>query len=317
MRVLPFLLRLLSFLLLALSLPTTRARADEGAARAHFEAGVRAYDEQRLADAAAEFERAYQLSPAWQVLYNLGSVYAALGDPVASVASYERYLQQADDSVSAERRAEVQAELTRQRSKIGFIHVSVDPPGAEVRVDARVVGHAPLSKPVAVSLGSHVVEISLEGYQGRRSEVLVGPGEPTVLAWPLSKHPATSSNTAATPRMRERGTVQRALGWSVATAGVGGLIAGSVMVAKGQLDHQKAVDLVNEDESMRMRAEQLEADADHRRTVGFAVLGVGAAVLLSGVITVWAAPRGLVPVEVTLAPLHSRDVRGASLLARF
>ena len=58
-------------------------------AKAHFRRGIEAYEAHRLSEAAAEFRMAYELSPAYKVLYNIGQVSAALGDAVAAVNAYE------------------------------------------------------------------------------------------------------------------------------------------------------------------------------------------------------------------------------------
>jgi tetratricopeptide (TPR) repeat protein len=108
-------------------------------AHRHYEAGVRAFDELRFADAAAEFERAYAQAPAWQVLYNLGTVYVALGRCVEAAATLERYLQQADDSVGPERPVQVQAEIAKQRAKTGSPGARVDASRTEITAPPQTV----------------------------------------------------------------------------------------------------------------------------------------------------------------------------------
>ena len=70
------------FVVLAASLVHTEAAvaqdASKAEANAHFEKRVAAVRVKRLVDAIEEFELAYKISPAFQVLYNIGQVNAAL-----------------------------------------------------------------------------------------------------------------------------------------------------------------------------------------------------------------------------------------------
>jgi tetratricopeptide (TPR) repeat protein len=72
-----------------------RRRADSG--RAHFEAG-------RYAEAALEFQAAYEAAPEPELLYNLGRCYHAAGLADRAAAEYQRYL---NTNPKADDRAEV------------------------------------------------------------------------------------------------------------------------------------------------------------------------------------------------------------------
>src|SRR5271163_3770938 len=49
-------------------------------ARQHFTRGVRLYEEDDFRTALIEFNRAYEIAPNWQVLYNIGQAYYQLRD---------------------------------------------------------------------------------------------------------------------------------------------------------------------------------------------------------------------------------------------
>lgn len=272
-------------------LSSNRVQADAGS---HFDAGVRAFEEQRFADAASEFEQAYALNPAWQVLYNLGTVYAAVGRPVDAVSAFERYLAQADTSVSSERRREVELELHKQRAKIGWVEIRVNRAGAEVRVDAKRVGNSPLPAATPLAAGTHTLDATISGAHPERRDFSVEPGQTLAIEITLTA-PALPSLTpkdlapVPKPQAGERGTVQRVIGWTLGGAGLAGAIVGSVIVTKGHIKHLDAVDLAKTNYD---RAEVLESEADHQKTLGFATIGVSAAVFVAGAIVLLTAPSG-------------------------
>lgn len=68
-------------------------------------------------------------------------------------------------------------ELTLDRAAVpGAILVSVNVPGATIRLDGEEVGVSPLPEAVSASVGSHVVEVERPGYGAARVEVVVAAG---------------------------------------------------------------------------------------------------------------------------------------------
>jgi tetratricopeptide (TPR) repeat protein len=298
------------------------AHADVVSAQQHFEAGVRAFEEQRLAEAAAQFQLAYASEPAWQLLYNLGSVYAALGDSVAAVDSFESYLSSADASVTRERREQVTFELARQRSRIGTLVLRAEPNGAEVRVDAKPAGSTPLSQPLRLGVGTHTVDLSRLGFRSARRDVEIAAGRQSELVVVLEREPERARATATAPvkpAVRDRadaGTAQRIVGWTLGASALGGLAAGTVIMVKAHYKHLDALDLVAQDQ--RPRAEELESRAERQQTLGIAVLGVSGAVFVAGAIVLWSAPSAVnTSARLQLAPVFSASSWGLSARGRF
>ncbi len=150
------------------------AQADTPAV--HFERGINLFNEGRYDAALAEFNRAYELEPAFQVLYNLGRVHAALGHAVEATHAYQRYLDEGGRNVPAARQREVREALATQRSRIGRIQVVTDVRGAVVNVDGNDVATTPLSEPIEVTAGSHTVEVRGPGYEPVRRAVQIAGG---------------------------------------------------------------------------------------------------------------------------------------------
>lgn len=316
-------------LLAGLCLESAPARADASEeAGQHFEAGVRAFDEQRFGDAASEFERAYDLKPAWQVLYNLGSVYAALGRPVAAVAAFERYREQGGTSVPEARRKEVDAELVRQRAKIALLDITVNAPRAEVRVDAEAVGRSPLSLPVRVAGGTHTVEVFLDGRKPERRDVTVLPQQrihldfalvPIVAPAPAAPAPRPSTPPSAKeppPAVSDTGSGQRIAAYAIGGAGLIGVGIGVVFAVMGQNEHLDAVTTANAGD--RPKAESMESDANREKTIGYATLGASGAAALGGIILLMTAPSATVTRAAShLSPWVSPSSGGFSIEGAF
>jgi hypothetical protein len=144
--------------------PTVKAEARE-----RFDTGLHLFEKGENAGALAEFKRAYQLIPNPVVLYNMGLVYAAMNRPVDSLDALAQFLADPGAAGAAEKKhaADVRAE---QEKRIAQLVVLTDHP-ATVEVDGVEVGRTPLSKPIRVASGSHVVAVEAPGFLGSRREV--------------------------------------------------------------------------------------------------------------------------------------------------
>jgi tetratricopeptide (TPR) repeat protein len=158
-----------------LAAPAARAQDARADARVRFSRALELYDEGRLDQALAEFQRAYDLAPAAPVLFNLAQVHAELGHSVEAVASYERYLREGGSAIAAERRALVEREIAQQRARIARLSVETNVPGAVVSIDDENVGTAPISDH-AVDAGEHVVAARAPGHEGARRRVRIAGG---------------------------------------------------------------------------------------------------------------------------------------------
>jgi len=104
---------LAAVLLLGAAPARAQSDAERTEARAHFDAGVAFAKASAYEAALGEFERAYELVPHYGVLYNIAQAQLALGRTAPARASFERYLREAGNVISAARRAEVESLLAR------------------------------------------------------------------------------------------------------------------------------------------------------------------------------------------------------------
>ena len=146
-------------------------------ARAHFDQGVALARRHAYAQALIEFQRAYEISPHFSVLYNIGQALIALGRPTEAVAALDRYVEEGGADVEPSRRAEVDAAIASETSKTGSVEVTVDVPGALVTVDDKPYGRSPLPVPVRVDSGAHRVLAVRESGERREANVNASAGQ--------------------------------------------------------------------------------------------------------------------------------------------
>jgi hypothetical protein len=317
-----------ALLVLALVLCGAPAHGGESTkvqARKHFKQAVALFDQRRFGDALAEFERSYAMYSAYGTLYNIGQVRVALGHPVEAVRAFEKYLVQGGASIPAAQRAQVEAELKAQKKRIGKVVLEAKPDGAEVRVDGRVVGKSPLTRPIQVAAGPHLIEVMLDGYRSQRRKVeVVGQGRvqlqlelrslspaapapalapppaapadsPAPVASPRPLDPRPQSDAASTPSPAETarepsssGTPQRVLGYTIAGLGLIGASVGLALAVDGQAKHNDALEQWAAGD--REQAQVTEEESSLQKTQGYVLIGVGGAVMLTGAIVLLTAP---------------------------
>lgn len=145
-------------------------------ARAHFRAGVNLMqdpDGARYGEAFVEFRRAYQDSPSWKILGNLGICAMKLERTGEAIEAFEKYLEEGGESLSASERAQVQRDLETLRTSVTWLTVSSVPEGATV-LDRRIpLAGRPVenrysalsaARRIGVRNGRHEMTVTLEGY---------------------------------------------------------------------------------------------------------------------------------------------------------
>lgn len=90
----------------------------------------------------------------------------------------------------------VEEGLKAAREKVSALRVEVSPAGAEVRVGGKSVGRAPLEHELYVEPGTHFVEVSLDGYDTEKREVVARAGGEEGLRIELAKKAAGAAPAA-------------------------------------------------------------------------------------------------------------------------
>jgi hypothetical protein len=149
---------------LAMALPTSAAagappRVDSASAgestqaAEHFDRGVTYYEEADYSAALVEFKRAYEISPAWRVLFNIGQTDFQLHEYVEALGALRRFVAEGGELIKPKRRAEVDAELADLNDRVARVSFESNLSETTISVDGQPVGVTPLSGPVLVSAG--------------------------------------------------------------------------------------------------------------------------------------------------------------------
>jgi hypothetical protein len=208
-------------------------------AREHFHKGLELTEAGRLEEALAEFQKAYDLSPSYRILYNIGQVSRHIGDAARSLRAFERYLADGAGEIEEARRAEVEGEIAALRPLVGKVRVQIDTAGAAVLLDGMKLGEAPLPEPLYVRPGKHRLQAEL-GKRIAVETIEVAGGQAIDVALALgSARPRPRPPVPPRPKPPVAAGGRRPLwiGWAAtgalaAGAGVTGVLA---LVSAGQL----------------------------------------------------------------------------------
>ena len=215
------------------------------AAAAHAEAaplandGVKAFKAhdyeqalEKLRAAEAVYERAEMEIPI-TLLHALGRSYDQLGQIVAALRYHKQFLGRVDRAderlADAVKRADQAVERLETQLARTMLTFEIEPDGAEVRVDRRAVGKAPLD-PVQVNPGPHQVTLWAEGHEPAsvNVEVAAGASVPVVVKLvPEAKEPEVIVVAAEDSTM-----TWWLIGGGVAAVAAGGTVAVLLLTAE-------------------------------------------------------------------------------------
>ena len=114
---------------------------------------------------------------------------ANLGDCEMQIGQYreaaEHFTRCVSSSLSSKPslKERLQQRFAQARARVGALKVKVSVPGAEVTVDGRAVGIAPLADEVFVEPGAHTVTARLGEYETGRASVQVAQGASRRSPW--------------------------------------------------------------------------------------------------------------------------------------
>lgn len=167
--------------------PTPQQLAE---ADGRYQRGVKLFRAGDHKGALAEFEAAYQLAGAYEVLFNIAVTQKKLFRWGDAVKTFERYLRDGGEKIAAAERAAVEKELTEIRQTVAEVTVVVAGPPAQIEVDDRAEGVTPLAGPLLLGPGEHTIRATREGelpdqksvriVSGQRVEVVLAPKPPVV-----------------------------------------------------------------------------------------------------------------------------------------
>ncbi|MRG90626.1 PEGA domain-containing protein [Polyangium spumosum] len=229
--------------------PTKEAKEE---ASRRFKRGIELFGEGDYRAALVEFRRANELAPNYNVLYNIGNVYFQLQDYANALISFEKYLAAGGANIDPKRRADVEKDIEKLRTRVARVEITTSVPDADVTIDDVPVGKTPFAKPILVNPGRHRIVATKEGRTSASKLIEVAsfdservtldlaeitkPTEtgtaPTALPTATATTPATTSTGPVTPPPPPPKSIPWA-GWGVTGAlAVGAIATGALALSK-------------------------------------------------------------------------------------
>ena len=254
--------------------------------------GTEAFKDNRFREALGSFEEAYRRGRLGQLQYLIGRCHEELGQLGEAAKAYSAFLE-SDAPATAKAKAESALRLIERRLQTGRLVLQVAPFGAEVWVDGKLAGKAPL-EPLAVKPGYHAVRVNAPGYEESQTtaEVPAG-GEHTVVVSlverPVERPTEREGPTAVAQPTEAPGPDLTPWAWSTLGVGVALAIGGTTSYALGEKDHKDLVATPGYGsggvaDRTRQDALDLEASGSTKKTVGYVLWGVGGAAIATSVV---------------------------------
>jgi hypothetical protein len=210
-------------------------RAQE--ARTRYERGLQLYNDGAAEGALVEFERAYQLSPTYKLLYNIALIRVQLNDYAQAIRAFQEYLAEGGAEVPTVRRSEVERHLASLKTKVGRVEVTSRARGADILVDDVAVGRVPLAEPLVLNPGRRRITVSHAGASSTTVVNVAGQDHIKIELEPdaVRGQPATASAAASTSR------APAYVAWGITAALAAGTTVAGVLAlgAMSDLDEER------------------------------------------------------------------------------
>jgi hypothetical protein len=158
-------------------------------ARQHFNRGVKLYEEDDFRTALIEFNRAYELAPNWQVLYNIGQCYYQLRDYGNALGTMEKYVVAGGTSIPADRKQQVDREMEELRGRVAHVTFTSNVEGADVALDDVPIGKTPFAQPAVIGAGRHKLTASKVGWVSNTKVVDIAGGDNLTINLDMTEEP--------------------------------------------------------------------------------------------------------------------------------
>jgi len=170
--------------------PTKEAKEE---ASRRFQRGRELFNEGDYRTALVEFRRAYELAPNYIVLYNIGNVQFQLLDYAGALDSFEKYLSQGGANIDPKRKADVDRDIEKLRSRVARVEITTSVPDADITIDDLPVGKTPFNKSLVLNPGRHKITAIKEGRLPASQTVEVASGDTPSVKLDLPEKPLNQS----------------------------------------------------------------------------------------------------------------------------
>jgi PEGA domain-containing protein len=129
-----------------------------------------------LAAALLEYERAFQLLPNYDVLYNIGSVNLELARLAPARRAFEQYLKLGGPSISSEQAAAVRHTIEELKQRTATLSLALNVAPSEVSIDSMPLETLDFSG-VVLDAGEHVIRVQKPGFVPLEKSVSLARGD--------------------------------------------------------------------------------------------------------------------------------------------
>ena len=195
--------------------PAPVSAKDKAAARALLREGTRLFSKGKHQDALDRFNRAYALYPSPKLLYNIAQAHRELGHQVEALAAFEGFLAQVEKP-PATLAAEVRRSVAELQAQLAELQIQVDVTGAELSLDGKPLGLAPLPDSVWVTPGAHEIAARKDGFLPAKKAVDARAGgaeQVAITLPPLVKGGGGVARSRSRRARCPRSTSGRGSGW--------------------------------------------------------------------------------------------------------
>lgn len=190
-----------------------------------YQRGNEFYDKSKYAEAETMYRAAWELRQSFEIAGNLGDVEIIQGKPREAAEHLSFAIRVFPESGKPAQKEALRKRLREAASLVGTVNISVNVPGAEVFVDGKSVGKAPLANEIYVDKGDRVIEAKLEGHE---------PATETVKATAGSTHDVKLALKALPKPKKDVGDGGGGSSSSGSTAKTG-LVVGGIIVTTAAL----------------------------------------------------------------------------------
>ena len=288
--------------------------------------GNEAYKLNRLKDAYSFYRDAWNLKKSYDIAGNLGAVELAINMPRDAAEHLLHSLRQFPANGKPEARDKTRQRFDEAVKQIGTLVIKVNVDGADILIDGKSVGKAPLEQEVFVDPGGRRIEAKFEGYEPAYQVLQVGKSSTHQVSLKLKKT-APPPPVTVTPTRPSWTVPVIVVGASLAAASFGtgiGLFVASG--AKGSEADEKLAELKRTGGSTPCptqpgcaEVKDLRSDHDtfHNVAIGTFVLGgVFAAATVSSVFLL-NPKRSSAPSDVRVAPALGPTSQGLLVTGTF
>jgi hypothetical protein len=289
-------------------------------------------------DVPAEAEKyareAWALKQSYDIASNLGLAELGLKKHRDAAEHLAYALRFFPSNGKPEVKKQLDSAFAKAKAEVATVTVRVSVERADVKVDGKSIGVAPLAGAVFLDPGEHAIEARLEGYKVVSTTIQAAKGSAQELALALEHEPPPAPVVTATavasapppppPRSKVPGIVAGAVGIAGVAVGIGLHVGAGGKRAEGDqllADTQKAAgsQVACPGRAECAQLKQLRQDKDTLANAGTGVVIVGAAALVgAAVYFFWPGPKpAAVKAGLIVVPVASSSEAGLGVTGRF